>query len=183
MKSVNKNWLYLIYFFLGCLVCYITLQFRYFDIDTKINVTETIISIGTAAIGLYIANTIQKRMTKNQNQSSYVMSKLDAIWSEFNTFSQSVIYGDNLEIVTLIKNSKRITLDLGFLKTILISYEQNISCIDELESSLEEFESYLLSLPINDNIISINQNKIEIENKVMSINQSFSIVLKLIHNI
>jgi hypothetical protein len=183
MKNVNKIWLYLIIFLLGCLVSYILLQFSFFEIDSKLNVVETIISIGTASIGLYIASTIQKKLNKNQNQSSYVISKLDFIWSEFNKLSQGIIYSDNLELVKLNNFSKEIIHEIGFLKTILNSYDLEVTNVVNLENEIEELENFLLTQPIENNLINICESKSVIEKKIVSINQILSNILKLIHNI
>lgn len=183
MKKENNIWYDLLLFMAGIFTCYLTLQFTFFEIDTKLNIPETLLSIGTAIIGLYIANTIQKRLTKNQNQYTYVEGKLDNIWSGFNTFSQTLIYGNSIEVNTLNKYSKETIHSIGFIKEILTSYELNISCVNELEKQLEDFESFILSLPINTNVISLSDNKSEIEIKIVSLNKCFSKVLKLIHNI
>ncbi len=183
MKKGNKVWPSLLWFLAGSLTCYITLQFSLFDIDAKLNVPETLLSIGTAVIGLYIANTIQKRLTKNQNQYTYVEGKLDGIWSGFNSFSQAFIYGDSIEVNNLNKYSKEAIHSIGFVKNILASYDLNIDCVSELEKHLEEFEAYILTLPIAANVITISQNKSEIESRIVDINQCFSKVLKLIHDI
>ncbi|HRF22991.1 MAG TPA: hypothetical protein PLR98_02475 [Chitinophagaceae bacterium] len=183
MKKGNKLWFNVIWFLAGSFTCYITLQYTFFEIDAKLNIPETLISIGTAIIGLYIANTIQKRLTKNQNQYTYVEGKLDAIWAGFNNFSQGVLYNDSIEVNVLSKYSKEAIHSIGFVKSILISYELNVTCVSELETELESFEAYLLSLPISANIISTIQSKSDVEGKIVSLNQCFAKVLKLIHNI
>lgn len=183
MKKDSKVWYSLLWFLAGSLTCYIALQFTFFDIDAKLNVPETLLSIGTAIIGLYIANTIQKRLTKNQNQYTYVESKLDGIWAGFNSFSQTLIYGNSIEVNNVNKYSKEAIHSIGFVKNILTSYELDISCVSELEQQLEAFEEYILTLPITTNVISISKNKEDIESKIVIINQCFSQVLKLIHNI
>lgn len=183
MKKGNNFWINLIWFLAGSLTCYIALQFTFFEIDAKFNIPETLISIGTAAIGLYIANTIQKRLTKNQNQYTYVEGKLDAIWAGFNNFSQGVLYSDRIEVNVLSKYSKEAIHSIGFIKNILTSYELNVTCVSELETELENFEAYLLTLPISANIISTILNKTDVEGKIVILNQCFAKVLKLIHNI
>ncbi len=183
MKKDSKVWYSLLWFLAGSLTCYIALQFTLFDIDAKLNVPETLLSIGTAIIGLYIANTIQKRLTKNQNQYTYVEGKLDGIWAGFNSFSQTLIYGNSIEVNNINKYSKEAIHSVGFVKNILVSYDLNTSCVNELEKQLEDFEEYILTLPISVNVISLSQNKLDIENKIMNINLCFSKVLKLIHNI
>lgn len=183
MKRGANVWWILIFFLGGALTCYIALQYKYFEIDAKLNIPETLISIGTAAIGLYIANTIQKRLTKNQNQYTYVEGKLDDIWSAFNSFSQNILYNDNIEVSAFSKYYKEAIHSIGFVKNILISYELNIASILELEKELENFEAFVLTLPIEFNVISTMESKKAIEANIISINQSLSKVLKLIQNI
>lgn len=183
MKKDNNIWYSLLWFITGVFFCYITLQFSLFDIDVKLNVPETLLSIGTAIIGLYIANTIQKRLTKNQNQYTYVEGKLDSIWSGFNSFSQTLIYGNSIEVNNVNKYSKEAIHSIGFVKNILAAYDLNTECVSELENQLEELESYILSLPISVNVISLNENKTDIDSRIVSINHCFSKVLRLIQNI
>ncbi|CAN5349827.1 hypothetical protein BH09BAC2_BH09BAC2_15610 [soil metagenome] len=183
MKKGINLWYSLLWFLAGSITCYITLQFTLFEIDAKLNVTETLLSIGTVIIGLYIANTIQRRLTKNQNQYTYVEGKVDAIWAGFNNFSQTILYTDSIEVNVVSKYSKDAIHSITFVKNILTSYNLNITCVTELEKQLESFEAYILTLPIVTNIITTSQNKTVIESKIVNINQCLSKVLQLIQNI
>ena len=55
----------------------------------------------TALVGFYIAISIQKKINKSQNQYSFIQTKLDALWSEFNNFSQILNFDNKIEIVVL----------------------------------------------------------------------------------
>jgi hypothetical protein len=75
MKKEINWWVGLLGFIAGSLICYIALQFSLFEINFEIKVVESLISIGTAIIALYIAISIQRRLTRNQNQYTYVEKK------------------------------------------------------------------------------------------------------------
>jgi hypothetical protein len=183
MKKEINWWVGLLGFIAGSLICYIALQFSLFEIDFEIKVVESLISIGTAIIALYIAISIQRRLAKNQNQYTYVEKKIDNLWSNFNAFSQSISFNDNIEVSVVSKYSKEALHTISFVKDIFSSYELNLDCITNLETKIDDFDKYILALPINDNIISLSENKSIIDAKIHDINQSFSIVLKFIQNI
>lgn len=183
MKKGINWWVGLLWFIAGSLTCYITLQFSLFKIDFEIKVVESLISIGTAIIALYIAISIQRRLTRNQNQYTYVEKKIDNLWSNFNTFSQSISFNDNIEVSVVSKYSKEALHTISFVKDIFSSYDFKIECVTDLETKIEILDTYILTLPILDNIISISENKSEIAAKIHDVNQSFSIVLKFIQNI
>lgn len=183
MKKGNNFWVITIAFLGGTLVCYILVQFHYFNINTEVNVIETILSIGTAIIGLYIADSIQKRLTKTQNMYSFVEGKLDVIWEGFIKFSQKIMYNDIVEVNEINKYVKEASHSLGFLKSILASYKIGDDCVSALESEIEALEEFIYSLPISNNIITVGGGRAEIETRMLSINKCFSDLLKLIHNI
>ncbi len=106
MKKENNWWYISFSFIIGVLICYFLTQFNYFLIDTKINVIETLLSIIVALIGFYIAISIQKIFIKNQNQYSFIISKLDELWKEYNKYSQIIIINNELELKTLSRFNK-----------------------------------------------------------------------------
>jgi hypothetical protein len=183
MKKGINWWAGSLWFITGSLTCYIFLQFSLFKLDFEIKVVDTLISIGTAIIALYIAISIQKRMTKNQNQYTYVEKKVDTLWSSFNTFSQSVLFNDNIEVSMVSKYSKEALHTVSFVKNIFASYDLKIDCIADLEVKIEGFETFIFALPISNNIISYSGHKADVERNIHEINQSFSKVLKFIQNI
>lgn len=183
MKKGINLWAGLLWFIAGSLTCYIALQFSLFEIDFEFKVVESLISVSTAIIALYIAITIQRKLTKNQNQYTYIEKKIDNLWSNFNTFSQSLSFNDNIEISAISKYSKEAFHTISFVKNIFSSYDLNIDCISELETKIEDLETFIFALPISDNIISYSGNKADVETKIHKINQSFSSILKFIQSI
>ena len=183
MKKGINWWVGILGFLTGSLICYIALQFSLFEIDFEVKVVESLISIGTAIIALYIAISIQRRLAKNQNQYTYVEKKIDTLWSCFNTFSQSISFNDNIEVSVVSKYTKEALHTISFVKNIFSSYDLDIDCVIDLETTIETIDAYILALPIFNNIISISDKKTEIEAKILEINQSFSSILKFIQNI
>ncbi len=180
MKKGNNFLAGILWFLAGSLVCYITLQFSFFEIDYEFKVVETLVSIGTAIIALYIAITIQRKLTKNQNQYTYIERKIDTLWASFNNFSLSVVFSDNIEVDLVSKYTKEALHSISFVKNIFASYDLENECISDLEKKIEDFENYILQLPIADNIISLSDKKTDIHSKVLEINQAFSVILKFI---
>lgn len=182
MKKENNYWHLTLSFLLGCLICFFCSQFKYFKIDTQINVIGTLLSIITALIGFYIAISIQKKHTKTQNQYSFIQAKLDSLWSEFNVFSQIFNYDDKIEIGALTKFTKDAYLSISFLKNIYASFDLKIGKLSLLEKNIEKFEEFICSLPISENIYSTTDNETIISSHILSISKSFSDILKEIHN-
>lgn len=182
MKKENNYWYFVLIFLLGSLISFFLSQFEYFKIDPQINVVETLISIMTAIIGLYIAISIQKKITKNQNQYSYIQLKLDDLWCTFNVFSQLFNYDNKIELPVITKFTKDSYQSISFLKNIYSAYELNDINLTELESNIDQFENFICSLPVSSNIYSLIGKENEINSFVISISKRFSIILKEVHN-
>lgn len=183
MKKGINLWAGLLWFIAGSLTCYISLQFSFFKIDFEFKVVESLISISTAIIALYIAITIQRKLTRNQNQYTYIEKKIDNLWSNFNTFSQSMSFNDSIEISSVSKYSKEALHTISFVKNIFSSYDLNTDCISDLETKIDSLETFIFALPISNNIIDYSGNKADVEMKIHEINQSFSSILKFIQSI
>lgn len=177
MRLGNK-WLAALSFLIGVLVCYTSLQFELFDVNLELNVVETIIAIGTAVIGIYIAHTIQRNVNKNQNQYSYIEDKLDYLWTEFIKFSKIFTYGDNVDLVTVNKYFKDSIPVIDLVKSIFESFEFDNKCLCNLEKNTDAFEEYLTNLPSTDNVIDFKDKKKEIEAKILVINKCFKDLLR-----
>ncbi len=182
MKKENNYWYLVLSFLLGSLISFFLTQFEYFKIDPQINVVETLISIITAVIGLYIAISIQNKITKNQNKYSYIQLKLDNLWSNFNVFAQLFNYDDKIELSVLTKFTKDSYQSISFLKNIYSAYELEDNCLIELESNIEQFERLICSLSVSSNVYSLIGKELEINTNIISISKCFSAILKEIHN-
>jgi len=182
MKWKNK-WINLIFFIFGCIVCYITLQYEYFEIKKELDVPNLLLGIGTVLIGIYIADTLQKRVNKNSNQYSFLINKLDSHWMEFNDFSEKLLYDNKIEASFLIEFNKQIIYPISFLKNVFNSFEVNDKCVCDLESNLVQFDGLLSSLPVEENVIYYNDSLEVIEAKILQINQCFKTILKEIQEL
>ena len=98
MKWLSNNIKPLISFFTGVLVCYISLQYQFFDIKKELDVPNIILSTITLITGLFIAVTIQKNITKGQNNHSFLINKIDKQWNYFSEFSEGLALTDNVDI-------------------------------------------------------------------------------------
>ncbi len=182
MKKENNYWFLTLSFLSGALICYSLTQYEYFLINTEINVIEAFMSVITALVGFYIAISIQKKINKSQNQYSFIQTKLDALWSEFNNFSQILNFDNKIEIVVLTKFTKGSYQSISFLKNIYAAYDLKDDSLTSLEKNIEDFEKFICNLPISDNVYSILEKKDEIDNQILSISKSFRIILKEMNN-
>lgn len=181
-RKINR-WILLISFLSGAFICYILTQFQYFIINYELDIPDIILSIITALIGIYIAITIQKNLNKNQNQYSYLIDKLDILWTSFNDFSKTFVYDDKIEANGISRLTKEIIHPVEFIKILFNSFKIKDDCVNSLESQLEELETIINDIPPQDNIIYFDKSKKEIDEIIAKINQSFSIILKTIQDI
>lgn len=182
MKKENNNiWLLSLSFLAGSLISYIFCQFQYLQIDIAVNVTESILSIITAIIGLYIAISLQKKYTKNQNKHSFVQSKLDSSWQSFSNFSQNLHYQDFIEVSQVTKFIKEINLSTNFIKHIFTPWGLNTICIDELDALIDNLEQLIGGCPTANNIYSISTKKVEIAEQIKLISKKYADLMKQIH--
>lgn len=180
--KLNNRWVIIIVFFTGAFVCYISLQVPLFDVKLELDIPNLLLSIITLFVGLYIADTLQKRVNRDQNQYSYIINKIDAVWAVFNNLSEKMVYSDNLDISDVKMVNTDIIHPLIFLEQVFKSFEVNKECICDLISKLDELESFLSELPSQNNVVSIEECKEQLEVKIIGLNLCFSNVLKVIQN-
>jgi hypothetical protein len=182
MKWKNKIWI-LVSFFVGVFICYLTLQYSYFETKKELDIPNIILSIITLLIGLFIAVTLQKRLNKSQNQHTYLVSKLDILWNSFNDFSQKLSYDTRVDISSIRKLMTDVIHPMSFLKSVFESFEVDDNCVCDLESKLENLESKLSNISAENNVIDFTTENSIIQNNILEINKCFSKVLKEIQDL
>ncbi|MBL4663165.1 MAG: hypothetical protein JKY22_06340 [Flavobacteriaceae bacterium] len=178
----NKTWL-IISFFTGVLVCYILLQFSYFEIKKELDIPNIIISIITLIIGVWIAVTLQRKINRSQNRHSFLLVKLDILWNAFNSFSTKLAYDNHIDATSIRKMMKEVIHPIDFLKNMFETFDINDACISNLETELESLEEKLSNIPAKQNVIDLNNHRDDIENDINIINKCFSLVLKDIQDL
>lgn len=179
MKKGSNIFILLFFFCFGCLLTYFSLQFSCLKINTEVNVIETLLSIGTALIGLYIAISIQKKNNRNQSVHSIVQTKMDNLWNEFTTFNNRLNHQQTIQLKITTKAFKNLYQNLNNIKIIFKTFNINYSCIETLEKSLEEFDALITDkLPISKNVINLSNNKADIKNQSTIIHMNIVDVLK-----
>src|ERR1700730_4262461 len=118
MKKGKGFWKFVVFFLAGCLFSYITLQWKFFKINLDVHVPELLATLLAAMVGLYIADTIQRRMAKNQNQYTYLGGKLDVLWSSFNKYADSFNFATSIDLPFVNHFNKEAIISIGFLKNI-----------------------------------------------------------------
>ena len=184
MKKENSIWLNIAFFILGSLISYFLCQYKCLQIDPKVNVPSTLISITTALVGLYLAISLKKIQTKSSNLHNYLQPKLDATWKLFLTLSHQLSLNDQIELKEVTKSIKEITQNITPLKKMFTSFGLKDPCIDKLETEIENLESFLVDTCIvKRNIIKYSDKKGELRTKLDLIHTMFVDSLKQINKI
>ncbi|MGR7813214.1 hypothetical protein [Lacinutrix undariae] len=183
MQWKKNKWLLLIAFFSGVLICFIATRFHYFEIKKELDVPSLVLGVLGLGIGLFIADNIQNKNNKNQNQYAFLESKLDTCWTKFSTLAKVISLDTKVPLETLSGFSQDIVHQVGFIKNIFNAFEKDCTCIDSLEEQLDSFEDLFDDLRTEENIKYYSEEKDVIENNIVAINQCFSEVLKAIQNL
>ena len=184
MRKGASLWPFVIAFLVGCLLTYIVVQFCYLEIDYKVNVVTSLISLMTASIGLYIAITLRKSQTKTSNLHGYLQPKLDVVWKLFLTFSHQVSLNDQIELSEINKAIKEITLNITPLKKMFESFGLDDSCIGSLANKIDEIEGILVNeTTINCNIVEYSHIKNSLRTTIDEAHSLFVYSLKVINQL
>lgn len=184
MKRKNSNWISLVFILIGALISYIFCQHKYLEIDTKVNVSNSLISLITASIGLYLAISLKRIQTKSTNLHNYLQPKLDIVWKIFLTFSHNISLNDNIELNEVTKSIKEISQNITPLKKMFETFGLNDCSVDNLETAIEKLEVFLVDeCEINGNVISYLSKKEILRTKLDEIHTLFVVSLKAINKI
>lgn len=165
-------------FLTGVFVCYLTLQINFFEIKKELDVPNLVLSMLTLLVGVYIADTLQKRANQNQNQHSYLIGKIDSLWVNFNNFSESLYYNTKIESSNLVKLNTEVVRDVPHLKSIFDSFGIGDNHICDLEEHLDSLEKFISNIPAIENVIDYEKDKDKINGYIAKINACFSKILK-----
>ena len=183
MKKGNGLWFGILFFIAGSLFCYFALQWHLLIINLEVHIPELLATIAAAIVGLYIADSIQKKLTRNQNKYLYISNKLDVLWSLFNQYADNFNYSANIELEKVNHFHKQANVSISFLKNIFIAYNLQTDRLDALDNLLETIQYNLESVLITDNILYLDETQlINIRNQLNNINLCFSDILRQIHN-
>jgi len=176
MKRGRINyWVVCISFFLGALISYILTQFEFLEIDTKVNITESIFSISTIIVGLYIAVALKKNQDRNQNLYKHLHSKLDLTWESFLTFSNRLKFSDHIILFDVVKEMKGFDQKLSPLKIMFASFNLETTFLLKIEQSIDILEAQLCDESvIEDNIINYSAIKAKILKSIDEIDEFFA---------
>lgn len=184
IKKGDSFLIALIFFLLGIIVCYIACQYEVLNINTEINVLETLFALGTFGIGVYIAIIIQRRRNKSQNFYVYVEGKYDVLWEDFIRFSEVLEFSVNIELKEVSKSKKSIDMKIAPLIKIFKSFEYDTECLTNIETKIDELEVLLTnSKHIQDQIIDLSPDKEQISAKLNAINEDFALTFKTLNNL
>jgi len=182
-KGKNSLFINIICVFSGALIGYILSQFSYLNIDTKISVPTTLISICTAIIGLYIATSLKRSQSKSGNIHNYLQPKLDNSWKLFILFSNVLSLKNEIEVKDLSKLKKEIEQNIIPLKIMFSNFDLSNVELNAVESEIENLEDVLLKCPIKKNIIQYSGVSVQINILVISIHEKFTSALKRVNDI
>ena len=183
MKKKGNIWLCIIFFFIGTIVSYYLCQWKYFEIDTKINVSTTLISSITLLIGLFIATTLKRNQNKTSNLHNYLLPKLNSIWEKYISLSHQLDLSDQIKVSDLSKAIKELTQNTTSLKKMFFSFELSCSCIEFVEHDFELLEKFLVKCPISKNVINYKSQKAGLSKRLEEIHAHFADTLKKINSL
>ena len=180
MKRGSLLSVFIIAFLLGSLASYILTQFEFLEIDKKVNVPASLISLTTAIIGLYIAISISKKNAQSSNKYTFVQSKVDLLWQSFNSFSLSILYSDKITVASVSQFTKEAYHSISYIKNIFLSQNIHPKELDALELKIEALQTLIEALPVKRNVYQKSSPSKNIESHLNNINICFSSLLKVL---
>jgi hypothetical protein len=183
-KGKNNFWLYTIIFLTGALVSYILCQFTILDIDNKVNVTETILSLITAFVGLYIAVSLQKRQNRNQNLYNNLEKKLESLWELFSSFSNQLEINSQVPLNDINIATKKINQKIAPLKKLFSTFNLDQNGIEQIEKEIDSLEDKLINQSvITLNVVDYSSIKPSIISSIDNTDTSFANCLRELNNL
>ncbi|WP_417368654.1 hypothetical protein [Gelidibacter japonicus] len=183
MQWKANRWIFFLFFFSGCLISYLLSQFHFLEINYEVNIIETLIAILGIGVVIYIADTIQKNINRNQNRYSFLENKLDDCWMRFIKLSKLISIDNKIPLESLSSFNEDIVHQVSFIKNIFAGFNMDSTCLIYLESKLDDFEDVFDDLKTKDNIKYYKKEKQNIEDKMAVINEAFSEVLNVIQKV
>ncbi|MBL7914577.1 MAG: hypothetical protein JNL49_05975 [Bacteroidia bacterium] len=187
MKKGNNIYFIIISFILGIFSNYIITQFKYFKVDLEVNLVETVISLITAVVGIYIATSLNKFHTRSVNLHNYLQPKLDSIWISFTNFNSQLVSKDFIEISEIARITKEFDLNIEPLKQMFSSFNLNHECLNAIEVEIESLVKFITDNPkinpISKNIVNYSASSSEIKRRTNLVNEKFALAIKNINNI
>lgn len=184
MQWKKNKWILLIAFLFGGLISFITTRFHYFDIKKELDAPGLFLGAIGIIAGIYIADSIQKRLNVSQNRYSFLIEKLDLCWDEFTNISKVITASENIGVDVLSKINQEVMHKLSYIKTVFNAFDLDQKCLIDLEKEIEDLEEeFNDNSLIENNIIDYSNNKTVVQNKIDLINKSFSMTLIEIQDI
>lgn len=179
-KFKSKYFFYILFFFLGCISSYLTLQFQYFDIKLELDVPNILLTIVGIFVGLIVADSVQRSVNKAQNRYSYLLQKIDTLWTQFNSFCRTIQKSRKVSSSQLHSLNSEIIYDIEFLKQLFNVYDIDCECLNDLDDSLCKLEDFLSNQDATENIIDISSIKVDLNRLFNTIDKCFVKVMKTV---
>lgn len=171
-------------FLIGMIVCYISCQFIFLDIDFKVNVVDGLISFAGLCIGLYIAIIFQNNKNRGQNFYSFVETKFDKLWQDFILLNETLDYTSQIELREISKKFKSLDQKTAPLKKIFEAFDYDKDCILEIENKIEDLEKFISEIEqTTNNVINLDSVREKLTEKLNEINETFANSYKKINQI
>lgn len=178
-KNGSNIFIAILFGLFGSMCTYIACQYQFLKIDTEVKVIETLLSLGTIVLGLYIVLVIDRNRSRSQNFYSYVESKYDKLWEEFIQFSEVIELSPRIELKETSKAFKHINQKLTPLIKIFESSEYDSECLKKIENKIDELEDFVSNHPdIQDKVLDLTKDKANISQKLVEINELFATSFK-----
>lgn len=156
MKRGSSPFIYLMYFLAGAVLCYLTLQFTFLEVNLEVNVVQTLLSILTAVIGLYIAVSIQKKNSRSQNLHAFLQKKLECLWEKFNSFDSKLSKQSSMKLEVATSSFKSMYQELTVIENVFKSFHLKGDCINKIEMSITALDDFITNeLPVKSNVLQL----------------------------
>lgn len=174
MARASKYFIYAIWFFSGVFICYWFSQISYLEIDKSINIPETILTIISLLVGLFIALTLQSKLNRNQNFYGYVISKFDSLWEDYSKFYTLIDSSNQIPLANVNKFTKNFQQRIDILKQLVITFGLGDIAIKKIEDEFDKFEDILSNRSFyNQNIVFYDTRKVELQAINLNLNKAF----------
>lgn len=175
MKKENSFIIPVLSFVVGFGACYIATQYSFFNINTEVNVVETLLSVATALIGLYIAISIQKKNNRSQSLHNLLQSKMDSFLNNYSVFESNFTSQSTIRLSVATRSIKSLNQEINGLKALFKSFSVNCACIDSIEQSIDDLDELLTgNTPVVNNAIQLSSKKSAILRKSTDITQKIA---------
>ncbi|MGL5894282.1 MAG: hypothetical protein ACRCZM_06680, partial [Bacteroidales bacterium] len=155
MRNKRDYYALLISFLFGIFVCYVSLQYRYFQIDSKVNIVTSLLSILGIVVGLYIASTLRRQVNSNANRYNFIMPHFFELLNAFRELKKKLRNQKSIKLPILTTSIRNIQLTRQSTFTLLADFKIDNRILKDLEEEIDQLNNLIEDLDIKNNIYDL----------------------------